>query len=486
MRLRDTTPTDRPDTLRVSRRVFVSTSCAALGLAAFRAEARRLGLVPALAARGAPAAVADYKALVCIYLSGGNDGNNMVIPMDAGYTPYANVRQASGLAIAEGSLLPMTPPALGVRFGLHPSLAELHTLWGLQKLAVVCNVGTLVQPLTRAQYQSGAPRPYQLFSHSDQVTESQTARADLRTQTGWGGRVSDTLTPLFNAPSTFPMVTSVSGTTIFAQGATTRPLSIAPAPTALNQVLVLNGFNASAESTARRSAMNTLRTLDRSAALVAGASDAMQQAVDIGQAFSSDPILATTFPNTSLGNQLKQVAKLLSLNQTAPALGIKRQIFFCSLGGFDTHQNQVGDHVNLYGQLSQALKAFYDATVELSLASKVTTFTLSDFGRTLQPSGSGSGTVGTDHAWGNHAFVLGGAVTGGNFYGVAGPSGNVFPVLQLAGPSDTDNRGRWIPTVAVEQYAATLASWMGVPAADLPTVFPLLGRFAPATLGFLA
>jgi uncharacterized protein (DUF1501 family) len=164
---------------------------------------------------------------------------------------------------------------------------------------------------------------------------------------------------------------------------------------------------------------------------------------------------------------------------------LSRQIFFCSIGGFDTHQTQINGQATLLTQLSQAMKAFSDATVELGVESRVTTFTLSDFGRTLQPAGSGAAVVGTDHAWGNHQFVMGGAVAGGNFYGVAGPNGTVYPTLQLSGPNDTDSRGRWIPTVAVEQYAATLATWFGLAPTDLETVFPLIGRFTTPNLGFL-
>jgi uncharacterized protein (DUF1501 family) len=183
---------------------------------------------------------------------------------------------------------------------------------------------------------------------------------------------------------------------------------------------------------------------------------------------------------------LKQVAKLISLNLSSATLSLNRQIFFCNLGGFDTHQNQLTNQADLLTDLSQAMKAFYDATVELGVDTKVTTFTLSDFGRTLQPSGSGAGSVGSDHGWGNHQFVLGGAVAGGDFYGVVGSNGTVFPTLALGGPDDTDSRGRWIPTCSVEQYAATLASWYGVAPADIPTVFPLIGRFTTSDLGFLA
>jgi uncharacterized protein (DUF1501 family) len=467
--------------MHVTRREFLMQSghaCLgyALGAAAFVAGVQRFSVINALA-QGS-----DYRALVCVFLAGGNDGNNMVVPLStAGYNAYSGVRSASGLAIARDSLLPITPPSIGDPFGLHPNLADLQTLWSEQKLSVVCNVGPLVQPLTRADYLGGAPRPYQLFSHSDQVAQWQTSVSDRVGQTGWGGRTADR----FDAHSSgFPMLTALSGG-IFTRGASTTPLSIAAAPTALNQVLVLNGFGTAADEVARLRSMEFLRTIDTSAALVGSVSRTTQQALDIGKTLDSDVPLATVFPNTTLGNQLKQVAKVIKFNASAPTLGLTRQIFFCQLGGFDTHQNQLTTQAGLLTQVGQATKAFYDSTVELGMAQQITTFTLSDFGRTLQPAGAGA-AGGSDHAWGNHHFVVGGAVHGGEFYGTNGPDGTVFPVLQLGGPSDTDNRGRWIPTVSVEQYAATLASWYGVPPADIPIVFPNIGRFATSTLGFMA
>ena len=461
-----------------SRREFLRRSGGALGAAALGAGVGRLGLANAFA-QGA-----DYKALVCVFLAGGNDGNNLIVPLDsAGYAAYAGVRGAAGLAIGEAALLPITPASVGRSFGLHPSLTELQALWSEHKLAVVCNVGPLVQPLTRQQYQANsAPRPYQLFSHSDQIAQWQTSSANAVGQTGWGGRTAD----LFGShASGFPMLTALSGG-VFTRGRTTFPLSIAPAPTALNRVLVLNGFGNSSEEAARRKSMDELRQIDRGWALVAAASETTERALEIGRILNVDPTLATAFPNTSLGNQLKQVAKVIKLNLASPALGLNRQIFFCQLGGFDTHQGQVATQANLLRQVSQALKAFYDATVELGVASQVATFTHSDFGRTFQPAGSGAGAVGSDHAWGNHHFVLGGAVRGGDFYGVAGANGTIFPTLQLGGPDDADSRGRWIPTASVEQYAATLASWYGVAPSDLATVFPLIGNFSTPNLGFMA
>ena len=472
-------------TMEQTRRDFLRrTGCAALSATALSAGVKKFGLMSAYAQSAAPT---DYRALVCIFLSGGNDGNNMIIPRDTtGYNAYSSVRGSSGLAIPLAQLLPVNPPSLPTGYGFHPNLAELQALFTAlpPKLAVVNNVGPLVQPLTRSQYQSGSPRPYQLFSHSDQVEQALTARSDVRIQVGWGGRTADR-TVVFNGTSAFPLFTSVAGATVFGQGLSTRPLAIAPAPTALNQVLVLNGFSTSAADVARQSSMDFLRTIDRTATLVAAASDSTQQAMDIISSLAVDPTLATVFPNSGLGNQLKQIAKVIKLNQTAPALGLNRQIFFATLGGFDTHQNEISSHQQLYTQLSQAMKAFYDATVEIGVDTRVTTFTLSDFGRTLQPSGSGANTVGTDHGWGNHQFVMGGSVIGGNFYGVTGPNGTIFPTLQLSGPNDTDSRGRWIPTVATEQVGATLATWFGVTSTDLNTVFPLLPNFSTSNLGFM-
>jgi uncharacterized protein (DUF1501 family) len=467
-----------------SRREFlIRTSCAALGAAALSSGLKKFGLISAMAETLAPT---DYRALVCIFLNGGNDGNNTLVPLDTTpYAAYSGARNSSGLALPQATLLSITPSSLGLPYGLHPSLPELQGLFGSGKLAVVCNVGPLVQPITRTEYKNGAPRPYQLFSHSDQVAQWQTSRADTREHVGWGGRAGD-VTLSFNNGSTFPIVTSTAGQQLFGIGLNSRPLSISPAPTPLNQVLVLSGFSGSSSSVARRTAMDAIRGMDPDVTMVAATGDATQQAITIGQALSSDPALVTVFPGTRLGNQLKQVAKLISLNLSSPTLSLNRQIFFCNLGGFDTHQNQVTNQADLLTDLSQSMKAFYDATIELGVDTRVTTFTLSDFGRTLQPSGSGAGSVGSDHGWGNHQFVVGGAVTGGDFYGVVGSNGTVFPTLSLGGPDDTDTRGRWIPTCAVEQYAATLASWYGVAPADIPTVFPLIGRFTTADLGFLA
>ena len=467
----------------MKRRDFLCKSAYALGAATIATGFQRFGMMNALAMRRAPT---DYKALVCIFLNGGNDCNNTIIPLaTTEYNNYFTARDAAGLAIPSASLLPVTVPSMSnAQFGLHPNLTPLQTLYNQMHLAVIANTGPLVFPMNRTQYLNNTvPKPYQLFSHSDQITQWQTSVANTRSQTGWGGRLSDR-TQSFNGGSSFPMVTSIAGSNVFNFGMNTRPLAIASASTPLNQVLVLNGFGGAADEVARKSSMAFLRTIDRQNTLVDTASDGTQQAIDISAAFSSDPTLTTVFPNTTLGNQLKQVAKVIKLNQTAPALGLERQIFFCQLGGFDTHGDQIASQGSLFTQLGVAMKAFYDATVELGSESRVTTFTLSDFGRTLEPSGSGV-EVGSDHGWGTHMFVMGGAVRGGDFYGVVGPNGTVFPTLTLGSINDSGTRGRWIPTTSVEQYGATLANWYGLAPADLPIVFPLVGNFGTTNLGFM-
>ncbi len=249
----------------------------------------------------------------------------------------------------------------------------------------------------------------------------------------------------------FPTITSIAGSQTFCIGLK-RPLSIGTG--SLTSVLVLNGFTGSATDVARRTSMDELRQIDRAtASMIAAASSTTQQAVDISADFSTDPTINTVFPNTGLANQLKQVAKVIKLVQNAPGLSLSRQIFFVSQGGHDTHQNQLTDQGNNFLDLSQAMNAFYAATVELGLQNNITTFTLSDFGRTLQPSGSG-GSIGSDHGWGSHQLVMGDAVLGNNFYGTPNQStGKIFPTLQAGGIDDTTNsgssgRGRWIPTTA--------------------------------------
>lgn len=452
-------------------------------MAAIATQMSHFGLVSALAQKRARTenAGGDYKALVCVFLNGGNDSNNTVVPKySAGYAEYSAARAAQGLAIPQANLLSMTPPSLGLEYGLHPNLAGLHQLWLENKLAVVCNVGTLVQPITKQQYMSGAPRPDQLFSHSDQVAQFRTAIPTNGSTTGWGGRLADRTAPI-NTGAAIPMITSVAGVTVFSNGVTTSPLIVEPSPTPLNQVLTLNGFGTTSDELARKTAMQRVRGEDLDKTLVEKAGFLTQQAVNVSEQLSSDPPLTVTFPNTTLGNQLRQVAKLMKFRTS---LNMSRQIFFVQLPGFDTHSSQLTNQGNLFTQLSQALKAFYDETVAQGVAGQVTTFTMSDFNRTLNPAGSG-GSVGTDHAWAGHHFVMGGAVAGGNFYGRPTASGSIFPTLVNNGPDDVSTRGRFVPTVSVEMYAATLARWFGLNDAEMSLVFPYINNFPTSNLGFM-
>ena len=466
-----------------SRRDFLKQAgCGVVSAAAFAATFRRFGLINALAQ-----APSDYKALVCIFLNGGNDGNNTVIPYDDYNNPggYAAVRTAPGLAISQASLLQISPISQsGRKFGFHPSMVDVQTLFNSQKLAVLCNVGTLLQPITKQQYQtSSGVRPYQLFSHSDQVAQEQASISNNPSQTGWGGRMSDAMAGS-NPGAPLPMGISIAGTSLYLTGFLTRQLAIADSNTNLSNVLNLTMTNLGGGTTARRTAFDQIRTYDGQMTLIKASEDTTNSALVASAALSTNPIINTAFPSpsTSISRQLLQVARLISLRSS---LGMTRQIFFVQLGGFDTHSNQVAavnsSQNNLLAQLSAAMNAFYNATVELGVADKVTTFTMSDFGRTFQPSGSG-GAVGSDHAWGNHALVMGGAVKGGDFYGT-------YPTMALGGPDDTDSgsspRGRWIPTTSIDQYSATLAAWYGLPANQQATIFPYLYRFPTSNLGFL-
>jgi uncharacterized protein (DUF1501 family) len=423
----------------------------------------------------AQATTSDYKALVCVFLFGGVDGNNVLVPTDSGgYGAYSAVRSASsGIQLTQAELLPIAPltPNTYTSFGLHPALPELKALFDSGKLAFLANVGVLTQPTTKADYVAGR-RPDNLFSHSDQQGEWQSAIASGVSRTGWGGRLADATASATGQG--FPVITSTAGVTLYVTGAASSPLAIP-----ITGSFGLSGFGTSAAAKARLTALNSLLEIDRGNTLVAAASDITKQAQSL--AALVNPILTSTSSTvtaafgsqtTSIARQLLAVAKMI---EAQAVTGASRQIFFVSLGGFDTHNNEITTQQNLFSQLSPALKAFYDATATLGMADRVTTFTLSDFGRTFQPAAGG----GSDHAWGNHHIMMGGAVKGGAIYGQ-------FPQLALGGPNDAEKEGRWIPTASVEQYGATLARWFGADSTALATVFPNLAAFAPIDLGFMS
>jgi uncharacterized protein (DUF1501 family) len=451
----------------------------------------------------------SYKALVLVFLGGGNDCNNTVIPNHndatiSNYANYSDARSLQGLALAQNTLLP-----IGVRrinnlsYGLHPSLGSnaagainngIYELYNRNKLAIVTNVGSLVQPLTKAQYLNPSfQKPYQLFSHIDQQTQAQTSISNTPAVTGWGGRMSDRMTATQNPNGLIPMITSIAGAQYFTAGQSTLPIALPDARISLAGILNPEGFGdpPTGPDLARLNAFNALRTLDLSSEHVRAASHITDIALQASASLRSFNEVTVTFPFSSLGLQMQQVARLIKKRGD---LNVNRQVFYVQISEFDHHINQLPGHANRLAEFSQATRAFYDEMLEQGLSNNVTIFTLSDFGRTLSPAGAGA-TVGSDHAWGGHAFVIGGSVFGGDFYGSLRPdgTGNYFPALKLGGADDTDTgtdpRGRWIPTTSVDQYAAVLAKWFGLPqdAPTLNTVFPNLSRFPTrySQLGFL-
>jgi uncharacterized protein (DUF1501 family) len=470
------------------RRRFIGQCCAAVGttgmlsaLTQLRATAAAASVSSSSAAPATAGAVpSDYRALVCIFLNGGNDASNLIVPTGSGYASYAAAR--SVLALPEANLLALNPKTSdGRTFGLHPSLAELHGLFGSGKLALLANSGTLVEPTTKAQYTAKSVKlPPQLFSHNDQSVQWQSSVPDLPFKTGWGGRTADLLNS-FNANSQVSMSVSLNGINSFQVGGTVTQLNVNPASaTAPKGGPVVFSSTTGTNNAARYAAQKDLFAGTNANLFATAFGGLSKEAIDtselLGSVLAAAPNLATAFPATTLGNQLKTIAYLISV---ASNLNLKRQVFFARVGGWDTHADQVdevdkalGAHADLLRQVSQAMSAFYSATVELGCADRVTAFTSSDFGRTYSSNGDG-----TDHGWGAHHLILGGAVKGGDIYGK-------MPTLTIGGPDDTSN-GRWIPTTSVDEYGATLARWFGVSDTNLSIAFPNIGRFAKPNLGFL-
>ncbi len=446
----------------VSRRSFLRY--ASLAAAGNAAGLRPFGMLNALASTAAPT---DYKALVCVFLYGGNDSNNTIIPFDTnGYANYAALR--GPLALAQNTLL--TLPGLQ-NYALHPSLPEIQALVNAGHAAIVSNVGTLLQPTTRATYLAGkVTNPVNLFSHPDQQEEWQNVSASGSTATGWAGRISDVLSATHNSGSSLPMITSVAGDTLFCNGTSTTPVAVSPGN--------LTGATCSegSECAARTAAAQSLLTFNSGLSLVTAdngiTANAYKYATTLATAAASASPLKTVFPTgNGLAAQLQQIAQIISVRS---ALSVDRQIFFCGIGNFDTHSTQLATQATLLSGISAAIGAFYQATQELGVANQVTTFTMSDFARTLQPNSNG----GSDHGWGSHHFVVGGSVLGNQMYGA-------YPTLALGGPDDSGSNGRWIPSTASVVYASTLAQWFGVSSSQLAQVFPTLSGFSTTKLGFL-
>lgn len=510
---------DRQLLLRTRRDFIRQAACAAVGTVGMSNALRDFRFInSALAQTGG--AFTDYKAMVCIFLSGGNDCNNFIIPRGAGYSNYNASRQILAIPLNEiesptsGQPTSLTPLSNdGNDYGFHPSCIELANLFNTGKLATMFNTGPLLYPITRDQYQKKTvSTPPQLFSHSDQVTHWQTSLPDQPPKTGWGGRAADKMHPyqydLSYVGNTanqaqIALCTSLAGANTFEVGNDVQQYHVSTG----GAVVLTSPYTAgTASHTNRKNALLGMLTQANPNLQVGAYGEVMNRAIVSADTLNTaiTPTAATNyfttaFPNTTLGNQLKMVARLIAGRDT---LKIKRQIFFVSVGGYDTHTAQIGNaqfaagtagsqivgsHANLLNELSEAIGAFQAGVEQIAagafgggdLVNKVVGFTASDFGRTFPSNGQGS-----DHGWGSHHVIFGGdgtstgAVKGRRTYGQ-------FPVLQINGPNDTST-GRWIPTTSVDQYSATLAKWFGVNPTNMPYVFPNLSRFATPDLGFMA
>lgn len=448
----------------ISRRQFLGqASCAGIGTTSLLSTLLTLRLANSLAAQSAPAG-ADYKALVCLFLAGGNDSFNMLVPTtQAEYNAYSAVR--GNLALARDTLLQISPANLSGRtLGIHPSMPEVRDLFTQGHLGFVANVGSLVRPTTLADYKANRYRPLSLYSHADQIKQWQTCMPDQRTAVGWGGRAADIIKSL-NQPSLVSMNISLSGQSIFLTGQNTFAYSINSAG-----ATALTGYDPLARNslTAVRSAAVDSQLANRYANLLSlGFAEDTRDAVEAYYTFAEatgSTTLATAVPaGNSLAASLAMVARTAA-TAAAGKLGARRQIFFVQLGGWDHHDEVLDKQTDMLATVSKALSFFWTALGELGLRDRVTLFSASDFGRTLTSNGNGS-----DHAWGGNHLVLGGAVRGGNVFGNCDQG--YYPDFQRLSDIDT-GQGRLIPGVAVDEYARDLLTWFGVSDANMDYVLP--------------
>jgi uncharacterized protein (DUF1501 family) len=441
-----------------------------LRLASAGGLAYAFGRTPGLAVANAATlgGFSDYKALVCIYLLGGNDSWSMVVPTSpAEYDAYAASRQ--NLAIPRSALLPLSPAdSPPGQYGLHPSLAALRPRFDDGHCAFVANVGPLIRPLTRAEYRSETvPFPPQLFSHNDQQEQWHTLRGRSQTNTGWAGRLADLLATQLLGQA-LPLNLSLSGNVMMQAARVARPYVMGPTGPA-----TFTAFGPSGVKLSRRNSFAQIINTDYDTIYARGYAEAQRVALAsadaVNSAIAAAPALQTGFPADALGQQLRTVARLIAVRDRLRAT---RQVFFVAVGGFDTHDDQREVQPNLFQSLGTSLAAFDDAMIGLGAGAAVTTFTASDFGRTLTSNGDGS-----DHAWGGLQLVLGGSVRGATIYGR-------YPELRIGAANDIGG-GRFIPDVSSDQYVATLVRWFGLDEASIPLIAPSVGNFAQDDLGFL-
>lgn len=472
---------------RTDRRAFLKHSLAALaGSAAFDSVFGKIALAATTAPSPRRLEGTGYRALVCIYLYGGNDCFNMIVPRDSYWSTYSATR--GSLAIPQGDLLPLNPgvpPVGGGAYGLHPNLAGIRDLFDAGRAAIVANVGPLVRPVNRALYQQpGTLLPAQLFSHSDQSVLWQTPRADASERYGWGGRLADIFAAT-NPNQVLSMNVSLDGDNVFQAGVNVSPYFMSASGVEEIDMIQTGGancagpngwnrrrcesfnalLNASYSHPFERAYAEKTRNTIAVSAQVAAALALHPQNDGVFRPFweafglNWDPGNLAELP--PLGAQLLMVARMIKARVD---LDMMRQLFFVARGGFDTHDNQMPDHAELMDELGRAVKGFYDVmgSPAFNLANQVTAFTASEFGRTLTNNGDG-----TDHGWGGHHLVFGGAVNGNRIYGR-------MPSLAATNNPDDAGWGQIIPTLSVDQYAATLASWYGLSAVDRDVIFPNL------------
>ncbi|MEM1432606.1 MAG: DUF1501 domain-containing protein [Pseudomonadota bacterium] len=450
-----------------SRRRFLSHSCR-LGVASatLSSSLLQLGL-----ARNAAAASAggDYRALVCVLLAGGNDSFNMVVPNDADqYGEYSAIR--SDLALGQDTLLPLAGTAANGRsYALHPGMPEVAQLYESRELAIIANVGTLIEPVDFTNIET-ARLPLGLFSHSDQIAQWQTAVPNARVAQGWGGRIADLLADV-NAANGISMNISLGGTNLFQSGVEAVEYAISSEDFGAVSV---NGYNDGTPfGSFRKRILDAILDVPHENLLRNEYRQRLRSSIDSAQVFTEALLLserpATAFSDGPFSQALRQIARVIAAREQ---LGATRQTFFVQVGGWDHHDEVLNNQAQMLPAISVGLREFRDALVEIGVFDQVTTFTTSDFGRTLTSNGKGS-----DHGWGGHHYVMGGAVTGGELYGE-------YPLLAMDSPLDV-GRGIYIPTTSIDSYFAELALWLGVAPGDLATVLPNVRSFYTPESGVL-
>lgn len=455
----------------MSRRKFLGqASCAALGTTTLFSSFLNLGMVNALSAKALrspftpPPPNGEYKALVCILLAGGNDSFNMLVPRTGdAYTNYAASR--SNLALPQGELLPLNfTDGQGVQYGLHPSMPELQGLFNEGKLAMVANVGTLREPTTKAQIFAGtASLPLGLLSHADQIQQWQTSLPQERSAKGWGGRMADILHSL-NENQDVSMNISLAGTNVYQTGNNLIEYAIQPTGNGSVGLLMMEEtdplnqlLSGSVESLLNQQYQDIFKQTYRDKVL-----NSQSQHELFSQAIAAVPPFATPFnPENPVSQSLNMVARSIASHET---LGHTRQTYFVLFGGWDHHDEVLNNQTAMLGVVSQAMSEFQAAMEEINMADCVTTFTISDFARTLTSNGNG-----TDHAWGGNVLVMGNSVNGGQIYGQ-------YPDLTLNSDLEVGG-GVLIPTTSADEYFAELALWMGLPVSEMEYVLPNLSQF---------